>query len=858
VVGTLGRPTLLVVRARLRRHWRSTIAVGLLIGLVGGVVLAALAGSRHVQTSYDRLLDDIDAYDLVATTCDHTGCHTDEIRQKLTASGLVERTVAGVTYSQPAISTADGRPLAAPGSDDPCATGDHERTIWAGPGRWASDGQVPMRVEDGRTFDARALEVLVPRITAERAGISAGDTLLLAGPCADDRPQPWSAPLRLRVAGIGVGPLDVDTPTVEGTLEVVLASPAVMTEIDRRGWPQGGRAEGLAVWAAPGVEATDIAAVMGHGERSPWLDVGRRAEQVRADLEPDATTLRLLAVLVALAGALVLTPVLARQLRVTGGGEAVLPALGATRRQRTGHGLAYAVVVGTVGAISALMVGHAVSRWVPRGLAESIEADPGWRSDPSVMVVGALAVVAATGALAALPAWSVASVRAASGLRSPGPIARLAARVQLGPGAGTGVRAALGASEGQRSLPTLQGALALAVALGCVAGAQTFSAGLTELRATPRLAGWGWDALVFLDEDGCCLDEVAATRGVERATGGVMWAGTEGAVALLVNGGDELEVVPRAFAAGPDAITPVVVDGRPATTADEIVVDGSAADGAGLHVGDTVELAVPDPARALASGAGVDVGPEEWGLRPRSYEIVGVGPLLRFGQPVPVVVLTLEGMSRLLTPTTDEWSDLAAQLTPTSAARLQAIDLTSVVRPQIAFVDVEGEPRAAEGLLADVSTEVAGFDDGRAVIEQLWLVDLSRASRVPDVLGRLFAVVSMGVAAVLVAGVTRGRRRDLAVLRALGFSNRQLRRSAVWQASCQVLLPAAVGIPLGVLVGQRVWKDYAESIGIVPSGAIGWPALLAFLAVALLLANAVALVVAHRVARHPAPALRAE
>jgi hypothetical protein len=92
----------------------------------------------------------------------------------------------------------------------------------------------------------------------------------------------------------------------------------------------------------------------------------------------------------------------------------------------------------------------------------------------------------------------------------------------------------------------------------------------------------------------------------------------------------------------------------------------------------------------------------------------------------------------------------------------------------------------------------------------------------------------------------------------LGLSNGQLRWSAVWQASCQVLLPAAVGIPLGVAVGQRVWLDYAESIGVVPSAAIGWLWLLAFVAAVLLLANVVALVAVRRVTRHPARALRTE
>jgi hypothetical protein len=204
-VGTLGRPTLLVLRSRLRRHWRSTIAVGLLIGLVGGVTLAALAGSRQVRTSYDRLLDDIDSYDVVGTTCDDTGCYTEDIRRQLAASGLVDRTVAGVAYMLPALTTADGRPVAPPGSASPCASGDHERVIWSGRGEWGPDGQVPMRIDEGRPFGAGALEVLVPRITAERAGLSAGDTLLLVGPCAGDSPQGWNAPLRLTVAGIGIG-----------------------------------------------------------------------------------------------------------------------------------------------------------------------------------------------------------------------------------------------------------------------------------------------------------------------------------------------------------------------------------------------------------------------------------------------------------------------------------------------------------------------------------------------------------------------------------------------------------------------------------------------------------------------------
>ena len=44
----------MVARADLRRHWRGTIAVALLVALVGGVTLAALAGARRSASSLRR------------------------------------------------------------------------------------------------------------------------------------------------------------------------------------------------------------------------------------------------------------------------------------------------------------------------------------------------------------------------------------------------------------------------------------------------------------------------------------------------------------------------------------------------------------------------------------------------------------------------------------------------------------------------------------------------------------------------------------------------------------------------------------------------------------------------------------
>ena len=46
----------LTLRADLRRRWRPLLALALLLGLLGGVVLTAAAGARRTDTAYPRLL----------------------------------------------------------------------------------------------------------------------------------------------------------------------------------------------------------------------------------------------------------------------------------------------------------------------------------------------------------------------------------------------------------------------------------------------------------------------------------------------------------------------------------------------------------------------------------------------------------------------------------------------------------------------------------------------------------------------------------------------------------------------------------------------------------------------------------
>jgi hypothetical protein len=90
--------------------------------------------------------------------------------------------------------------------------------------------------------------------------------------------------------------------------------------------------------------------------------------------------------------------------------------------------------------------------------------------------------------------------------------------------------------------------------------------------------------------------------------------------------------------------------------------------------------------------------------------------------------------------------------------------------------------------------------------------------------------VPFGAAAVLAAvGViglgfaswasVRARRRDLAVLRTLGFTDRQVRRSVRLQMLATMLTALIVGVPLGIISGRLLWRGFAEQLGVIPEPA---------------------------------------
>jgi ABC-type antimicrobial peptide transport system permease subunit len=73
----------------------------------------------------------------------------------------------------------------------------------------------------------------------------------------------------------------------------------------------------------------------------------------------------------------------------------------------------------------------------------------------------------------------------------------------------------------------------------------------------------------------------------------------------------------------------------------------------------------------------------------------------------------------------------------------------------------------------------------------------------------------IALALTLIASVRR-RRRDLAIMKTLGFTRRMLAATVAWQATVDGLIGSVVGIPIGIILGRELWTLFARDINAVP------------------------------------------
>jgi hypothetical protein len=188
----------------------------------------------------------------------------------------------------------------------------------------------------------------------------------------------------------------------------------------------------------------------------------------------------------------------------------------------------------------------------------------------------------------------------------------------------------------------------------------------------------------------------------------------------------------------------------------------------------------------------------------------------------------------------------------------RAVEGSPFVKPQADSLFVRFAPGADRTLAVDGLERLAS--SGPGLLDDLQpakpndVVNFGGIQALPFVLAGILGVLGVATMTHLLASAVRRRRRDLAILKTLGFSRGQVTAAVLWQSALLAALALLIGVPLGIGVGRWLWTVVATQLGVVVESRVPVPAVLLVIPAAIVLAAAVGAVPA-RVASLTKPAL---
>jgi MacB-like periplasmic core domain/FtsX-like permease family len=805
------------VRARteLGRRWRATLLLAVLVGLAGGVVLAAVAGARRTDSAMDRFL----AYHRPGTVEIDGPVDVDDLERLPQVADVDQGAYMALAPSTPS------------GAPDPGAVG-QINPILSMRGHSLVTSERPILVRGRLPDPGRPLEVAIDETLAARRRLRLGDRLrmwaytprqLQVGFDSSRIQAPEGPALDFTVTGVVRQPSDLSPVPVQpdviylGSGDDLYLTPAFWRAYRTTVAPVG---IGVGVRLHRGVRdlAAFTAAVRAlPGGRQAMLNVGSDSEVAAARAEraihAQAVALLTFGALTAVAGLLVVGQSIARQVQLDAGEHPVLRALGMTRWQLAAVTLVRAALVGAGGALLAVALAVVASPLAPLGLAREAEIDPGLSVDVRVLIIGALGVLLAVLGRAGAAAWRAAQRAGEASTpprpsRRPSQVAGSLARVGAGPSTVTGVRQALEPGRGETAAPVRTAMVGFVIAVAAVIAALTFAASLDRLARTPSLQGWNWDVAVGNPNDQRDITPKGALLARNSLVAG--YSAIEQAVEDLDIGGTRVPAIGVRTIKG--AVLPRVLAGREARSAEEIALGRATLRQLGRGLGDVVEARGPDGPRPLRI-VGEVLLPSEGGgnltmANGAMLTLAGLRALMPSGQPGRFLVEYAPGADR-----DAGYASLRRDFGPTV-------------------------------LRAPPADEVE---------------NLRRVNGLPFVLAALLGILGAATLGHALATSIRRSRHDLAVLKTLGFVRRQVSATVAWQATTFAVVALLLGLPLGVAAGRWAWVLVNQGLG-SPAGPVT-PALAVLVAVpvTVLAANLVAALPARAAAAtRPAVVLRSE
>lgn len=758
----------LMLRAGVRHRWRSWLALTLLSAVVVGLVLAGVTTARRTATAFPRFeaVHGYDAFFYSAAPVPR-------------AATLPE--VASVTR------------LLAPAAGPPtCATC---RPISAND---FSVDEVPpaqlttvVKLVSGRLPDQSDPGQVLASYNLEPLGVHIGSVLRIPLAASSQRTAvlsnanltPAGPTVTVHVVGFSVSEFEFPTTASPPSYDVYATS-SFARKYDTRG-----------------VVFNEYMFRLRHGAASlPRFDTQMRtlgglsgtdldalASTIATSIDPQAVGWWILTGLAALVGILVLAQALARQAALEAEDYPALGALGATHRQLFRLTMARTLAVALAGAAGGVLLAASLSFFVPVGEARLADPAQGFDFDVPLLIGGAavaVVVMLALGVWPAVRASQLASRRDGDPVVRPSRVVALLIASGAPPSGLIGIRNALERGRGRTAVPVSSALVGAVLAVAVICGTAVFGASLTHLTSTPAQYGQDFDIWFSANGTGSVAQNDRLIHALERPGVAAITAGVGDAVSI---NGHEVEALAGQPLRGPYLMT--TVDGRLPAADDEVVLGAKTMRQVGTRVGSTVRVAVSGSSSA---GGATTI---------RSFRVVGTTVLPPDFTGATLGTGALFALDGLLGP-----------VCPIGARNPACLSALLVADSGGFLVRTTPDPQGAAALSALSRDYPSQVNFPRPPTD---LVNFGEAVNFPLIFGLI--VVLFGVATLLhmlLSSLNR-RRREMGLLKSLGFVRRQIALSVSWQTTTVATIGIVLGVPLGIAAGRLVWNAFASNLGVL-------------------------------------------
>ncbi len=831
----IGRVAWYRFRATFRRRLGGYLTIALLLGGIGGLAMGSIAAARTTDSSFSTFLASTNPSDLQFVPQPNSGpnyspamtdllAHLPHVKHVKEASiqSMFPLGRNGIPHLS-AVANKDIEPLA---SVDGLGFTQDRATVIAG------------RMADPE----RRNEVIMTAAAAGLLGVHVGSTMplgLYTAAQLSDLPEtgiPTVKPYRridVRVVGLFVASTGIIQDDIDRYPTQILYSPALTRELLAPPFLGG---EG---WTVYGLQLdhgdADVAAVEREIDTAVPKGTGllyHVTSQVEAEAQraiaPEVIALWAFGFIATLAAFLVTLQAISRQLQTHSEDRQVLRAVGGDTWMTAADGLIGIVASVGTGAMLAVVVAIALSPLSPIGPVRPVYPNPGISFDWSVLGLGsALLVVGLAGASVGLSVRATPDrvvKRGADVMDHPPFALRAAAASGLPAPAVVGLRFALAPGHGRSFAPVRSAMFGALLAVVTVVSTLTFGSSLQTLVAQPRLYGWNWTDALQPDSNPVSATPTKFESLLHDDPDVAAWTPVQ-FLTLELDG----QAVPFMFEPPTATISPPLLSGHAVTGPNQVVIGPATLAELHKQIGDTVEV---------------------------SYE--GQHGTLRI---VGTATFPAIGVNGALHPSTGTGAVASTQVlrqSPEPVCGLPAdmvlIRMRSSVAPAAALANTQRIATTTNRIFSAVPKDSDCYDDLVSVLpvqRPAEITDYRTVGSTPFLLAAALALAAVTALGLTLAASVRRRRRDLATLKALGFTRRQLLSTVCWQSSVTVGVGVVVGVPLGIALGRWLWALFAREIYVVPAPTIPLVSMILVAIGALVFANLVAIIPGRIAARTP-------